>query len=393
MRLGLRLQILLALGVVLVASYVPLYFAVSNVTRATLFAAREKEVRDLGHAVSPHALDAERLQSLTHGVALYMILFALALFTFAYFSLTYLIVKPIEGLISSADNVARGARALTVPRSGSSEIAELGERLQKMTERLVRDESLMREKVDELTRATDQLSTAQSQLIRSERLASVGQLAAGIAHEIGNPLAAIIGMHDLMDEGLSPEEKADFLRRMRTETERINTVVRNLLDFARAEKAGNDAPTDTANLRAVIHDAFALVRPQKHFKSISLRAEVQVDAEVRMSTAHLTQLLLNLLMNAGASVWRKDPNGGEITVRVTDANDRIRIEVEDNGLGVAAEVRSTLFEPFVTTKEVGEGTGLGLSVCRGLAEGAGGTLSLDTSYAAGARFVLILSRA
>lgn len=402
-RLGLRLQILIALGLVLLVSYVPLFFAISNVTRATLVAAHDRETTSepapkntpTKSIYAQNDRDAAALSLLRRGVALYMALFALALLTFAYFGLTYLIVKPIDALILSADKVARGARELAVPTSGASEVAELGARLQTMTARLVRDEMAMREKVDELTRATTQLSSTQSQLIRSERLASVGHLAAGIAHEIGNPLAAIIGMHDLMDEGLSSEEKADFLRRMRKETERINTVVRSLLDFARAEKHEVGEPVQPADVGTAIDDVFSLVRPQKHFKSITLRKEI-AEAEgaiwVPLSDAQITQVLLNLLLNAGASIARAHESSGSIVVRVLSEGEKVRLEIEDNGSGVAGEIQRTLFEPFVTTKEVGEGTGLGLSVCRGLVEGAGGELFLDPSFTAGARFVIHLPR-
>lgn len=383
-RLGLRLQILFALGLVLLLSYVPLFFAVGNVTRATLAAVHERA-----------ATDSVAVELLTRSVALYMALFAVTLLTFAYLGLTYLIVKPIDSLILSADKVARGARELSVPAGGAHEIEELGERLQAMTARLVRDETAMREKVAQLTKATTQLSSAQSQLIRSERLASVGHLAAGVAHEIGNPLAAIIGMHDLMDEGLSVEEKADFLARMRKETERINTVVRNLLDFARAEQHAEGAPVQPAEVRDAIDDVFSLVSPQKTFKSIAMTRELPKTEEallVPLSAAQLTQVLLNLLLNAGSAISRTGASDGAVSVKVVVEGEGVQIAIEDNGGGVDEKIQSTLFEPFVTTKEVGEGTGLGLSVCRGLVESAGGELFLDPTFTRGARFLIRLPR-
>jgi len=363
---------------------VPLFFAVGNVTRATLAAVHERA-----------ATDSVAVELLTRSVALYMALFAVTLLTFAYLGLTYLIVKPIDSLILSADKVARGARELSVPAGGAHEIEELGERLQAMTARLVRDETAMREKVAQLTKATTQLSSAQSQLIRSERLASVGHLAAGVAHEIGNPLAAIIGMHDLMDEGLSVEEKADFLARMRKETERINTVVRNLLDFARAEQHAEGAPVQPAEVRDAIDDVFSLVSPQKTFKSIAMTRELPKTEEallVPLSAAQLTQVLLNLLLNAGSAISRTGASDGAVSVKVVVEGEGVQIAIEDNGGGVDEKIQSTLFEPFVTTKEVGEGTGLGLSVCRGLVESAGGELLLDPTFTRGARFLIRLPR-
>ena len=112
---------------------------------------------------------------------------------------------------------------------------------------------------------------------------------------------------------------------------------------------------------------------------------------MKLPASRLTQVLLNLVLNAGAAVATK--GAGRVTLRARSAGDRVRIEVEDDGPGVAPEVRGRLFEPFVTTKDVGEGTGLGLAVCRGLVESAGGEIDLDRTYEGGARFVVTLPAA
>ena len=165
------------------------------------------------------ANDGSRLVRL---VALYMATFALALLVFAYFVLTRLIVRPVEQLVDAADRVANGARTLRVPRSGARELINLGASVQAMAERLIREEAALILKVEELTQTTTRLTQAQRQLVRSERMASVGQLAAGLAHEIGNPITALMGMQDLLLDGqLSQEAQRDFLQRMRRETERI----------------------------------------------------------------------------------------------------------------------------------------------------------------------------
>jgi signal transduction histidine kinase len=110
-----------------------------------------------------------------------------------------------------------------------------------------------------------------------------------------------------------------------------------------------------------------------------------------MPPARLTQVLLNIVLNAGAAVAGRGAAGGHVVVRArTLEGDRVRIEVEDDGPGVAAAVREKLFEPFVTTKDVGEGTGLGLAVCRGLVESAGGEIGFDPAYDGGARFYVLL---
>ncbi len=478
---GLRLQIVVALAALMLLAFVPLFFAVASLARATVLGGREQSARALGRAIAAHVADAynsgrpgaiEQAVSVHAGrdgvdaicafarggsrvvcagspvvtevlaapadsgetvtlvrgaggraiefaspaggvsvvlrthvedgagpgtalvqlVALYMITFALALLVFAYFALTRLIVRPIEQLAEAADRVAGGARSLRVPRRGASELADLGASMQTMAERLMAEEARLVLKVEELTEMTRRNAEAQAQIIRSERMASVGRLAAGVAHEIGNPIAALVGMEELLLDGdLPADQQRDFLQRMRRETDRIHTVIRDLLDFARPEgpAASSGAPSP-ADVRGVVADVVALVKPQKHFRNVKLDVDVDGVPPVGLAAPRLTQVLLNLVLNAGASVANGKPDGGRVTVRARREGQQVRVEVEDDGPGVDPSVRDRLFEPFVTTKEVGEGTGLGLAVCRGLVESVGGQVYLDASYTAGARFLVVL---
>jgi signal transduction histidine kinase len=488
---GLRLQIVLALAGLMLLAFVPLFFAVASLTRATVLGAREQSARALGRAIAAHVADthddengssvqrtlqqhagwdsidaicvfgedgvriacagspasgadmqpppqsasetatvvrgpsgralevltptfpshasngrrvtvvtrvllddaSDRGATLVRLVALYMVTFALALSVFSYFALTRLIVRPVEYLVAAADRVASGARTLRVPRTGARELIELGTSVQSMTEKLIAEEAKLLLKIDELTETTHRLTQTQAQLVRSERMASVGRLAAGVAHEIGNPITALMGMEDLLLDGELPEsDQKDFLRRMRKETDRIHTVLRDLLDFARPEgNAETDGtPAGAADVKSVVEDVVALVKPQKAFRAIRVETEIQGAPRVLLPAQRLTQVLLNMVMNAGSAIASAAHTQGRVTVRASTQGDRVRIDVEDDGPGVATEVRARLFEPFVTTKEVGEGTGLGLAVCRGLVESAGGEVSLDSSYVGGARFTVVL---
>ncbi len=336
--------------------------------------------------------DEGRVAPLVRLVALYMTTFALALLVFAYFALTRLIVRPVESLVRAADRVANGARTLEVPRSGARELAELGTSVRAMTARLLSDEEALRAKIDELTRATQRLTEAQSQLARSERMASVGRLAAGIGHEIGNPIAAIMGMQELLLDGDLPREtERDFIERMKRETERIHTILRDLLDFARPERQpASSAPPEPASIPDVVRDIVALVRPQKSFRDITVETDIAPDLpKTVLPASRLTQVLLNLMLNAGDALANEE-HPGHVRLRASVQGSRVQIRVEDNGPGIAAEVRDQLFEPFVTTKEVGAGTGLGLAVCRGIVESAGGEIGLDLSGRGGACFVISL---
>jgi C4-dicarboxylate-specific signal transduction histidine kinase len=144
------------------------------------------------------------------------------------------------------------------------------------------------------------------------------------------------------------------------------------------------------SIQQAIDTARALLEPQKAMRDVEICFDVE-DAlpAVTLSEEHLVQVLLNLLLNAADAVPSKD---GRIDVRATRTSSGVRVEVDDNGPGVAPTIRERLFEPFTTTKEIGKGTGLGLAVCRGLLEGAGGTIASEDG-AVGARFIFTLPTA
>lgn len=386
MRPGLRLQILLLLGVLLLAAFVPLYYAVATVTRYTLQA-----VADGGMALGADAgtARASRVDALVHLLGLYMGLVALALLVASYFALTRVVVTPLDALSRAAERVAGGARHLEIPKGGPRELVELGDSVKSMTERLLRDEEALRAKIAEVERATRELRDAQDRVVRSERLASVGKLAAGLAHEVGNPISAILGLQDLLLGGeLSAAEQRDFLERMRRETERINKILRDLLDFARP--SATLAPGGPGNVEAAVSDTVALLAPQRTVRSLHLQADVPGGLPpVTLSREHLVQVLLNLLLNAAEAC----AEGGHIRVTAARHGGGVQVAVEDDGPGVPPEVQGRLFEPFVTTKEVGKGTGLGLAVCRGIVEAGGGSITLDVEHRPGARFVIEIPEA
>ncbi|WP_438025573.1 ATP-binding protein [Sorangium sp. So ce233] len=499
MRLGIRLQLLLALGALLVLAFVPLFFAVASLTQATMGGVRASSARAIGRAIAGHvaaarasrsapelsqlleaqlgpdgasaigvydaagaladragepeiaaalpasvAAGAEVLRAvrtarggailvivpeharawaarggggregaapagsvavlvatdpstvpaapLVRIVALYTGVVALGLLVFAYIAMTRLVVRPIDALSRAAGRVAGGARDLEAPQAGARELAELGASLAHMTSRLRADEESLRAKIAEVERYAADLKSAQERLVRSERLASVGRLAAGLAHEIGNPIAAILGLQELLlAGGLTPAEERDFVERMKRETERIHKILRDLLDFARpaAPGAGEAGDAPSGSVADALEDVLSLVAPQKEFRGVELARDVAPDVPpVPLSHGRLVQVLLNLLLNAADAVPRQ---GGRVWVRASrGADGGARIEVEDNGPGIAEAVRETLFEPFITTKEVGEGTGLGLAVCRGLVEAAGGSIGVERGDGGGARFVVRL---
>lgn len=339
----------------------------------------------------------DRLDAL---LLLYMFIIALALLAGAYFIVTYRIIRPLSAVSHAATRVASPARELALPAPRSREFWELNNSLKAMTTRLLDEETALRDKIREVEEATERLKVTQAQLVRSERMATVGQLAAGLAHEIGNPIAAIIGLQDLILEGdLPKEQETEFLRRMRKESERINRVLRELLQFARPRSAAASATLERVNVADAIEETLALVRPQPSFRHLTIKTDVPPKLPLAYATHEgLTQVLLNLLLNA-AHACQPD---GEVRVSAAVQAGMLELAVQDNGEGVPEALRETLFEPFVSGKDAGHGTGLGLSVCRSLVEqfgaeaqalGAGsrsGSIELDSSFTSGARLVVRL---
>ena len=333
-----------------------------------------------------------RVAPLLRLIALYIFLFGVVLLAFAYLALTRLIVRPIDELSREAERVASGARTFRSAARGPREIAELGVSVRTMADTLVAREKSLRAKVEELTETTKRLTETQAQLVKSERLAGVGKLAAGVAHEIGNPIAAILGMLDLVkDPDISEADKRDLLDRTQRETERISGIVKDLLDFARPEKSADSSTSlrmAVSTVDRVVKDVLSLVSAQKSWKPIKVETDVAAALVVTLPEARLQQVLLNLLLNASHAL--ADVADPRIILRARKEGAVAVLTVEDNGPGVPEDARAQIFEPFFTTKDVGEGTGLGLSVCRGLVEAVGGEIALDTTCTSGARFRITL---
>jgi len=226
------------------------------------------------------------------------------------------------------------------------------------------------------------------QLIHSERLSAVGQLVAGVAHEINNPLQAVMGFTELLiGADTSPEMRRD-LEQIRTDADRAAKIVRHLLLFARR-----------STLERAVADLNEIARSTSALRAYELRSE-GIELVERYSTElplvvvnreEIQQVVLNLMLNAEQAV-RAGGRGGSIRVTTGEAGDAAYIEVADDGPGVPAVVVSRIFEPFFTTKGVGQGTGLGLSVSLGIAEAHGGRLELLPSER-GACFRLTLPSA
>ena len=319
----------------------------------------------------------------------YLGLSALAVVVFGYIAVTRLIVRPIERLTGAARRLGRVRDPSRVAPGGGRELVELTETFNAMAEQVTSQRSELEAKVESLEQLNRDLGRAQEQVIRSAKLASVGQLAAGIAHEIGNPLTVMLGFFDVLDgmEGL-PADAGDHLRTMRQEAERVNRIIRDLLDYARA----NPQPIEPLPLGEVIDGTVGLLAPQKPFRAIEIQVTVPSDLPpVRGNRDRLRQVLVNLLLNAADAIGE---GSGTVSVRAErierEGKAAVRLLVTDSGPGIPAELLETIFDPFVTTKPSGAGTGLGLAVTQAILEGLGGTIRASNAVGGGACFEVVL---
>lgn len=321
----------------------------------------------------------------------YLGLTAATVLLLTYVLLTYFIVRPIDRLRMAAERLAAGRLQTEVPVQGAAEVARLAATFNEMAAQLREDRAALQDRLAELERTTAELTTAQDHLVRTARLAAVGRLSAGVAHEIGNPLAAIRGLLDLMQMGdLEPDEEREFVARIQRESERIHHTIRDLLDFSRSEPDDGGRVESSADLGEVVSDTVKLVDRQSRFREIELALELDPDLpRVRGDHERLRQLLLNLLFNAADALGGR----GHIRVRTSNGNNVIRLIVEDDGPGIDDTILDQVFDPFVTTKPAGQGTGLGLAVCHTIVERLGGSIEASNREQGGATFEVTLPAA
>jgi two-component system, NtrC family, sensor kinase len=328
--------------------------------------------------------EQERLKGSRHLFLAYFVLDFLLLLGFGSYLLSRTMVLPIRRLLSATRRIAAGDLGGTVHVPGSTEVAELSEAFNSMVLTLREQREEVEEKVASLNRANQEILAARSETIRSEKMASVGLLAAGMAHEIGTPLAAIMGYAGILSDELAGDaEQSDYLRRIGVESQRIDRIVRGLLDYARPKEAASEV----VQLLQLMEKIVELLGSQGVLKLL----KVTVQAEPALPSVHadphlLEQILINLIMNAKDAM----PQGGELQLKGRREGGEVLVEVKDDGEGIPPEHLPLVFEPFFTTKEPGKGTGLGLAIAARLADSCGGRITVESELGLGSRFVLRL---
>lgn len=354
------------------------------------FLHRYLTITDRGKAIGAARLtlslgaEQERLQGSRHLFLAYFVLDFLLLLVVGSSLLSRTVVLPIRKLLAVTRRIAAGDLEETVHVPGSTEIAELSDSFNMMVLSLRQKRGEVEEKVASLNRANAELIEARNEAVRSEKMASVGLLAAGMAHEIGTPLAAIMGYTGILSEELADDpEKSDYLSRITVESRRIDRIVRGLLDYARPRKPA----LEEVALLPLMEKTVELLDAQGALKLLEVSVEAELDLPcVTADPYQLEQLLINLIMNARDAM----EHGGALKLRGRREGSEVLLEVIDNGSGMAPEQAARVFDPFFTTKEPGKGTGLGLAIAARIAESFGGRIAVESQLGVGSRFVLTI---
>jgi signal transduction histidine kinase len=245
------------------------------------------------------------------------------------------------------------------------------------------------EQMEHQRKLNDTLQSLQRQVVRQERLTAVGLLVSGVAHEVNNPLQAILGTAELIERHPNtPREVLEEINFLKKQAGRAREIIRNLSRFT-SQQSGRPSLVD---LRDVIEEVMQLRRRDLELASVTLDVETKTARKVLASFTELEQVTLNFLINAQQALEGMAPNG-RIRIRLLEVGGRIRLEVHDNGSGVKPEDEPKLFQPFFTTKPVGKGTGLGLSVSYGIIDSYGGTIGYAGNEWGGATFFFELPAA
>lgn len=332
----------------------------------------------------------------------YILLNALFLSLFGFYLIYRSVIKPIDQLVKRVEEFKEGEAFFLSSGTEYNEFGKLSRALNMMLRRLEENKADLRESIASLKKANLEIKRAQEEIIRSEKLASVGRLASGIAHEIGNPIGIILGyLEFLRDDNLEDEARRDFVSRIEKEVERINKIIRDLLDFSRPSKG----EVMTVSVHKVIDEIVDILRTQPVISKGGITIEKNAKKDTVLANPDkLKQVLLNLSMNAIDAVEDNkatDELQGEIISIKTgivadkqsngmEKGDRIYIEFTDTGSGIPTKDLGRVFDPFYTTKEPGKGTGLGLSVSLGIIEDIGGSIDVQSEKGKGTSMTIIL---
>jgi len=281
-------------------------------------------------------------------------------------------LHPVNILVDASKQIAEGNYSIKIPVNSKDELGYLCKTFNSMVAAIVERDNLLKE-------------DTQKQIVQSEKLASLGKLAAGIAHEINNPLTGVLTYSSILLEELKDTEHKDDLEVIVNETLRCRKIVREILNFARETRIEKER----ANVNQVIREMLSILEKHVNFQNISIVKDFD-DAvpDMEIDINQIKQVINNLSLNASDAM----PDGGMLTIRTRfDADQNaVVVDFSDTGLGISEENIGRIFDPFFTTKQTGKGTGLGLAVTYGIIKRHNGTITVKSSAAEGTTFTVVL---
>jgi signal transduction histidine kinase len=367
-----------------------------------------------------------------------IIMDSIVLIVFGSFLLSRVLVRPLKDLVRLTQKISEGDFNQTIEVTSTNEIGQLITSFNRMIDRLKEKQENIEMHLESLELANKKLKQAQEELIRTEKLASIGRFAAGVAHEVGNPLGSILGYTSILArQEATREETQDYLKKIEKEIERINRIVKELLNFARPSRL----EIQEVEINRVIEDTLSLLSYQKSFKNIETRLTLQPDLpRIQGNESQLSQIFINIILNAVDAM----PDGGVLGIETEDyvvgsrrrdnleppysprrkddpleknyahlrspspfsviftplesspiltgftkfsKGDRlIRVKIADTGSGIKKEDLEKIFDPFFTTKDPDKGTGLGLSISLRIIESLGGEVKVKSEEGKGTAF-------
>lgn len=322
----------------------------------------------------------------------YVIIFVLIISLSLALILYKIVTRPVKELVKAMEKVSAGDLDYTVTIQNSDEIGKLAQAFNSMTI----DIKTARKKMEEWTstlekevaKKTEEIKKTHDNLVQTEKLASLGRMAAGVAHEINNPLTGIVTFSHLLLKRVPPDSAdAEDINIIIEQAERCTKIIQNLLTFARA----STSETGEININNILNRAILMVKNQEKFHNIKFSITLAEKPLITLGEAHkFQQIFLNMLINASDAMDER----GKITVvtrKIQEKGDNyIEIEFTDTGCGINEKDTSKLFEPFFTTKPVGKGTGLGLSVSHGIVTQFGGNIKVKSRVGKGTSFFVRL---
>jgi two-component system, NtrC family, sensor kinase len=306
---------------------------------------------------------------------------ALILVLFGIYLLSRTVVRPINRLVAMTEKFDGAIPIMQKDESPNNEIGRLSQSLNHMLRQLDANERKLKENISSLEAANQEIERTQDEMVESEKMASVGRLATGVAHEIGNPLGIILGYIQLLQRGdLTLLEQKDFLVRMESEISRIHRIIRDLLDFSRPSAARQH---DT-NANEILEEVLTILSPQPLFEKVQVRRLLEAETViVKVAQDSLKQVFLNIIMNAADAMADERGCAGDssesiLTLKSFNEEGFLIIRFSDTGCGMRRDDIKRIFDPFFTTKAPGKGTGLGLSICYTIMDQAGGRIRAES---------------